>query len=150
MPILKPDVLPLPPPLMTSEAGSFARATIVERKPALIRGILDDNDYPPETIKALDILRDEIAHRPVGVLTEDALDRDFWNAEQAVFAGKTWLELPWFFAETYFYRRVLEAVRYLHKRLERLGVIGKLRDMGADEGDTVRIGSWSFTFTERL
>jgi len=42
-----------------------------------------------------------------------------------------------------------EAVRYLHRRLERLGVIQKLRDLGADEGDTVRVGDWAFTFTER-
>jgi hypothetical protein len=26
--------------------------------------------------------------------------------------GKTWLELPWFLAEAYFYRRILESVRY--------------------------------------
>jgi GTP-binding protein len=42
-----------------------------------------------------------------------------------------------------------EAVRYLHRRLERLGVIQRLRDLGADEGDTVRVGDWAFTFTER-
>ena len=28
------------------------------------------------------------------------------------YAGKTWLEIPWYFAETYFYRRLLEAVGY--------------------------------------
>jgi uncharacterized protein with ATP-grasp and redox domains len=112
MPSLKPDILPLPPYLMTSDAGSFARATIVERKPILIKNIISDNAYPPEIVAALDTLRDEIASRPVGPLVEDAPDRDFWNTERAVFEGKTWLELPWFFAETYFYRRVLEAVRY--------------------------------------
>jgi len=28
------------------------------------------------------------------------------------YAGKTWLEIPWYFAETYFYRRLLNEVRY--------------------------------------
>jgi hypothetical protein len=28
------------------------------------------------------------------------------------YQGKTWLEVPWYWAETYFYRRLLEAVRY--------------------------------------
>jgi GTP-binding protein len=41
-----------------------------------------------------------------------------------------------------------EALRYLHRRLERLGVINKLRDMGAGEGDTVRIGDLEFAFAE--
>jgi GTP-binding protein len=33
-----------------------------------------------------------------------------------------------------------EAVRYLHRRLERLGVIERLRELGAEEGDDVVIG----------
>jgi uncharacterized protein with ATP-grasp and redox domains len=28
------------------------------------------------------------------------------------YRGRTWLELPWYFAEAFFYRRLLEAVRY--------------------------------------
>jgi GTP-binding protein len=41
-----------------------------------------------------------------------------------------------------------EAVRHLHRRLERAGVIGKLRDMGIKEGDTVVINNWEFTYRE--
>ena len=43
-----------------------------------------------------------------------------------------------------------EAVRYLHRRLERIGVIEKLRDLGAQEGDTVTIGEVSFSFTDEI
>jgi Damage-control phosphatase ARMT1-like domain len=108
-----PDPLNLPPPLMTSEPGSFARRTIVERKPQLIRQAIADNDYPPEIVAALDALRAEIAQHPVRLLAEPAPDAPFWNGEVAAYRGKTWLELPWYLAETYFYRRLLEAVRYL-------------------------------------
>ncbi len=101
-----------PPPLMTSEPGSFARATIVERKPEIIRRVIADNAYPPEIVAALEAFRDEIALHPITSLTEDAPDVDFWNVHQAEHAGKTWLDVPWYFAETYFYRRLLEAVRY--------------------------------------
>jgi len=97
---------------MTSEPGSFARATIVERKPEIIRRVLADNVYPPEIVAALEAFRDEIASGVMTPLTEDAPDVEFWNAQQAQYAGKTWLEVPWYFAETYFYRRLLEAVRY--------------------------------------
>ncbi len=97
---------------MTSEPGSFARATIVERKPEIIRRVMADHAYPPEIVAALEVFRDEIAHHPIIPLREDAPDVDFWNAHQAQHAGKTWLEVPWYFAETYFYRRLLEATRY--------------------------------------
>ena len=35
-----------------------------------------------------------------------------WNNELARYPGKTWLEVPWYWAEVYFYRRLLEAVGY--------------------------------------
>ncbi len=41
-----------------------------------------------------------------------------------------------------------EAVRYLHRRLERVGVIDKLRELGAEEGDEVTIGELTFAFTD--
>jgi len=41
-----------------------------------------------------------------------------------------------------------EALRYLHRRLERIGVIDKLREIGAQEGDNVEIGEVSFAFTD--
>jgi hypothetical protein len=45
-------------------------------------------------------------------LHEQAPDVAFWNRELAAYQGRTWLEVPWYFAEAYFYRRLLEAVRY--------------------------------------
>jgi GTP-binding protein len=42
-----------------------------------------------------------------------------------------------------------EAVRYLHKRLQRLGVIERLRELGAEEGETVSVGDVEFAFTDR-
>jgi GTP-binding protein len=43
-----------------------------------------------------------------------------------------------------------DAVRYLHRRLERIGVIDKLRKLGAEEGDTVRIGKTEFAFSDEV
>lgn len=102
----------LPPPLMTSELGSFARHTIVERKPTIIQQVIEENAYPVETVEELEALRSEIAGRPVQLLGGPGSDVAFWNREWGHFRGKTWLELTWYFAETYFYRRLLEAVGY--------------------------------------
>ncbi len=40
-------------------------------------------------------------------------DAALWNQELAAYEGNTWLDLPWYLAESYFYRRLLEVVRYL-------------------------------------
>ena len=103
---------PLPPFLMTSDPGSFARHTILERKPQILRQVLADNAYPSASETALETFRDEIASRPVQPLAESAPDVPDWNRALAPHAGKTWFELPWYFAESYFYRRLLEATGY--------------------------------------
>jgi GTP-binding protein len=41
-----------------------------------------------------------------------------------------------------------ESLRYLHRRLERIGVLNKLRDLGVMEGDTVRIAGWEFSYED--
>lgn len=43
-----------------------------------------------------------------------------------------------------------EAVRYLHRRLKRIGVIEKLRDLGVEEDDTVFIGGMEFNYSDEL
>ncbi len=103
----------LPPPLMTSDPGSFARGTIVERKPQIIAQVLAGHDYPAGIVAALHALRHEIATQPMRPLYEQAVDAPLWNAELDKYAGRTWLEVPWYFAETFFYRKLLEAVWYL-------------------------------------
>ena len=67
----------LPPPLMTSELGSFARRTIVERKPQIIQQVIEDNDYPPGIVQALETFKREIAslrlRQPMQPLNEQAV-----------------------------------------------------------------------------
>jgi uncharacterized protein with ATP-grasp and redox domains len=97
---------------MTSEPGSFARSTIVERKPQIIRQVIEDNGYPPQIGQALEAFKAEIASQPMRPLTEQGPDVTLWNRELAHHQGRPWVDAPWYFAESYFYRRLLEAVRY--------------------------------------
>lgn len=41
-----------------------------------------------------------------------------------------------------------EALRYLQRRLERIGVIDRLRQLGAEEGDLVTVGDVEFAFSD--
>ena len=97
---------------MTSEPGSFARSTIVERKPQIIRQVIEDNGYPPQIEQALEAFKAEIASQPMRPLTEQAPDAALWNRELADQWDRPWIDAPWYLAESYFYRRLLEAVRY--------------------------------------
>jgi len=102
----------LPGFLMTSEPGSFAQKTILYRKPSIIKEVISNNDYPAFIVERLIRFKEEIREGTVQPLTEKAPDVKEWNKNWMKFKGRTWLELPWYFAEAYFYRRLLEAVEY--------------------------------------
>jgi uncharacterized protein with ATP-grasp and redox domains len=102
----------LPPIIHTSEPNSWAHHTFKERIPRIIDDVIASNDYPREIITALQALRTEIISGTIRALAEDVDDRAFWDEHSRQYLGKTWLEVPWFWAEAFFYRRVLEAVRY--------------------------------------
>ncbi len=102
----------LPPFLMTSELGSFARRTIVERKPIIIDRILSHSDFTPSIRKALLQLKDELESGFITPLTEQTSDKELWDADLQPWTGRSWLDIPWLLAETLFYRKVLEIVNY--------------------------------------
>ncbi len=102
----------LPSPLMTSDPGSFARSTIEERAPQIIAQVAEANPYPPAIQHALQALAAEIATAPMQPLREEAADVPDWNTKLEHYRGRTWLQVPWYWAETLFYRKLLEAVQY--------------------------------------
>lgn len=101
-----------PPPLMTSTPGSFAQKTIRERKPQIIDEIPLFHSYSPEILSELEAFAHEIANEPIHPLHEDAPDVDLWREAWSEHEGHTWFDVPWYFAETYFYRRLMEIVRF--------------------------------------
>ncbi|MEI7643405.1 MAG: damage-control phosphatase ARMT1 family protein [Chloroflexales bacterium] len=103
----------IPLPLRGAEIGSFAHDTISRRLPMIGRRVRDENDLAPEAARAVAALADEMPDAPVRPLRDPgAPDLALWDAYLAPYAGQSWLQVPWFVAETYFYRRVLEATGY--------------------------------------
>jgi len=102
----------LPPFLMTSEEGSFARRTIEERKPLIIDKILKHFDYTDPIRQNLMEFQQELAEGNVTILSEQTSDRPIWDQDIEPWHNHRWLEMPWYLAESYFFRRVLEIVHY--------------------------------------
>lgn len=104
-----------PPPLMTGEPGSFAHKTVTTRKPSVIRQVLVDHAqlYPPRLIERVETLYDELtSNKPVQPLLTTAADGSSWQQAWQPYQGRGWLDIPWYFAESFLYRRLLEATNY--------------------------------------
>lgn len=101
-----------PPLIMTSDPNSFAEFTIKTRKPMILGRVVEDNHFSDDVNQGIHDFLEEILSgtiHPLNYLSKNAV---FWNKKADEFDGKTWLELPWFFAETYFYRRLCEITGY--------------------------------------
>lgn len=136
----------LPAPLRGLERGSFAERTLTTRLPGIARKTIQNGDWAPDVRDQLAALADEMPHgtlRPVQ--GEHAPDIAQWERWMQPFLGQTWLEAPWFPAEVYFFRRILEATRYFEpgathgvdpfqseKRAGMRGVLVQLQQAAAD------------------
>ncbi|MFK4145290.1 damage-control phosphatase ARMT1 family protein [Streptomyces sp. NPDC004065] len=111
-----PDTPSAPPPaplLLGNEPGSFPRGVLAERHPAIIRQVRQDFPYGPEQHRALDALLSSCTEGVVEPLPAGAHDHDRWQAWGLDrYTGRSWFDVPWLWSESYFYRRLLEAVGY--------------------------------------
>lgn len=104
--------LPIPEPLRGKEPG-FSERTVTQRIPEIGRRALAESSFTPEIAGRLNALFDDMPQGHIRPLVEqNAPDLADWQAYIQPYEGQTWLEAPLFFAETYFYRRLLEASGY--------------------------------------
>jgi uncharacterized protein with ATP-grasp and redox domains len=102
-----------PPPIYSTEPGTWAHSTVSRRFPAIARRVLEENQYSPAISDDISRLIDEIGSGVIRNLQDhQAPDSSHWEGYIHPYSGQNWLEVPWFFAEHYFYRRIVEAVGY--------------------------------------
>jgi uncharacterized protein with ATP-grasp and redox domains len=109
---LRPS-LEIPEPTRGLQDNSWAQHSITVRLREIAARTLADNNYSPEIRTQFEALIDEI---PTGKIRQISMPlaphaqtrRGYFTP----YVGQTWLEVPWFFAEYYFYQRVLEASGY--------------------------------------
>lgn len=110
---------PVPVPLRGSDPDSFAEDTILRRMPDIGRRVLTENDLDAKATANMQALLDEMPEKKIRPLTNhNAPDFALWNDAIAAHNHQNWLEVPWFFAETYFYRRIVQAVDYFGTGLD--------------------------------
>ncbi|MFG3062105.1 damage-control phosphatase ARMT1 family protein [Streptomyces sp. NPDC048231] len=103
--------MPDAPVILADEPGSFPHGVLSARHPALIRAVQDAFPYGPGRRRALDELltgATEGLIEPLG--TEDDEQWARWGSGE--YLGRSWFEVPFLWSESYFYRRLLQAVGY--------------------------------------
>ncbi|MDQ0696990.1 hypothetical protein QF048_003432 [Streptomyces sp. W4I9-2] len=100
------------PVILSNEPGSFARSVLAERHPALVRQVRDAFPYGRRQHEALDALLDEITNGVIEPLAATERDHERWAVSGQGHFGRSWYDVPFLWAESYFYRRLLGAVGY--------------------------------------
>lgn len=113
MPASQEPALPaLPPELLNNDPDGFAWGVWHERTPKLVSQIRDAHPYGPVQRRRLEALMEEISSGVMEPPGPDAHDQEAWNAWGQDYFGKPWMEAPFLWSESYFYRRLLGAVGF--------------------------------------
>ena len=117
-----PPTLPLPDHLRGNETGTFTEDSVVRRLPEIALKTIEDNELTGHRREQVERLADEINSGVITRLDEpESSDWLAWGEYVSPYEGLKWVDVPWFFVETYFYRRLLSATGYSQPG-ERCGV----------------------------
>lgn len=108
----------MPPPIGMTELGSFAHCTLTQRLPNLCHRLIEENDFSPAIANRLIQLAAEIPEGQIQRIELNAPDAAEWQTYLHPYLEQRWIDLPWYFAEAYFYRRVLGAIDYFRTHLD--------------------------------
>src|SRR6266498_388839 len=105
-------MVPEVPPIVSNVPGSFAWHVFRERHPALVGQIRMAHPFAPGQLQSLDRLLRESVDGMIEPLPDEAHDKAAWDAWGQSHFGQPWLDAPFLWAESYFYRRLLQSVAY--------------------------------------
>jgi uncharacterized protein with ATP-grasp and redox domains len=112
----------IPEPLRANETGTFTEDSVVRRLPEIARRTIGENHLDARHAELVEALALEIGNGTITVIDEPAAaDADAWASYVEPYLGMSWLDAPWFFVETYFYRRLMAATGF-SQRGDRRGV----------------------------
>lgn len=103
--------LPAAAAIVSNAPGSFPWGVLTRRHPELIATVRRLVPYPPAIQESLDQLQVAIGGA-IPPLPADAPDQAAWQEWTSPYLGRRWLDVPFLWAESYFYRLLLEATGY--------------------------------------
>lgn len=103
---------PLPPPILISPEGSFAWDVFHRRHPKLVENVAGALPYSAVQVAQLHELLDESMNGVITPLPSDAPDAERWRQWDRGHYGKPWSHAPFLWAESLFFRRILQATGY--------------------------------------
>jgi uncharacterized protein with ATP-grasp and redox domains len=92
------------PPILSGTPGTFARQVMTERHPTLLAQVRAAYPYGPVQLDRIDRLRAQLD----GVVEP----LPGWEAWDHGYFGRSWLDVPFLWAESCFYHKLLRAVGY--------------------------------------
>ncbi|MGH3931778.1 MAG: damage-control phosphatase ARMT1 family protein [Pseudonocardiaceae bacterium] len=106
------ESIPDSSPIFSNVPGSFAWGVFHQRHPALVKQMRDAFPYPPEQDHALALLGTESSTGVISPLGRPAHDHEMWDGWGDEYVGQRWVDVPFLWAESYFYRKLLDAVGF--------------------------------------
>ena len=100
------------PYISAEKKDSFARFTIEQRLPVILNNILKDNIYQASIQDEIKWLLEMLPALIVQPIKFDEREAGLWQDFFNTYAGKTIVEIPFFYAEIYFYRHLLTITQF--------------------------------------
>ncbi|MER5867238.1 ARMT1-like domain-containing protein [Kitasatospora sp. NPDC002040] len=104
--------MPTAPVIRADVPGSFAWGVFHERHPKLVQQVLDARPYGRGARVAVERLLEESTAGVLQPLPVSAHDHAQWQEWGRDLWGRPWGDAPFLWAESYFYRRLLDATGY--------------------------------------
>ncbi len=112
----------VPSPIFSNIPGTWANSTVSKRLPDIAGRVIEENHYPEDINQNLFTLQEDIKHHSIRhLLDQKAPDQRSWEVYVQPYLDQNWFDVPWFFTEHYFYRRIMEAVDYFKLNLDPFG-----------------------------
>lgn len=106
------QTIPDAPPILSNVPGSFAWDVFHRRHPALVEQLRRTYPYAPDQDRALELLGQSSSGGVILPLDRHAPDHQIWEDWGHDYLYQRWIDVPFLWAESYFYRKLLEAVGY--------------------------------------
>lgn len=104
--------MPEAEPIRGDAPESFAWRVLHERHPALLARVREALPYEPAVLDALDLFATEIESDVIRPLADASHDHARWQEWARPYLGARYSDVPFLWAENFFYRKLLGAVGY--------------------------------------